>query len=198
VGLTDYAKDTFIAQHLSELTECRAPSLKDEFPERWAWLTDFILNSILRLNLKPEGSALAFACIRRVGAAIEDYEEGRDLFQRFLVKKDVFAAYFQSLRRFESAVAMTYQTFVICRKALKLQLFEKDDGTDLQRLNQIYNDGRHFDPLTLPEGHLHPIWLTNEGLATKKATLSFNELCELIRPLGRMAEKMVSGLLAKA
>lgn len=76
--LSMYALDNFVAQDLSQLTECRPAPIAPEFPDYSSWLSLFALNWILTIPLPKEKAVLAFALIRRAEGAIEDYEGARD------------------------------------------------------------------------------------------------------------------------
>lgn len=79
--LSLYALDKFVAQELSQLTECRAVPIGPDFPDYESWLTTFVLNWMFRVPIPKDKAALAFTLIRRAEAAIADYEDARaDLF----------------------------------------------------------------------------------------------------------------------
>ena len=69
--LSLYALDNFVAQDLSELTECRLVSVAGDFPDHASWLSTFVLNWMLRIPLPKEKAALVFALIRRADGAID-------------------------------------------------------------------------------------------------------------------------------
>ncbi|WP_417380624.1 hypothetical protein [Gimesia sp.] len=191
--LSMYALDNFVAQDLSQLTECRASPVAQEFPDCASWLSSFVLNRILRVPLTKEKAALAFALIRRAEGAVVDYEEARDLLMNIVNGNRSISLYFHCLRRFESSVGMLYQSLDFSRKAVGIQLFTQGDGSPYQRLNYIYNTGRHSNPEALPSGQLHAVWIKNDGLHTDGANLSFEELRDLILAIGRTADKLAKG-----
>lgn len=191
--LSMYALDNFVAQDLSQLTECRASPVAQEFPDCASWLSSFVLNRILRVPLTKEKAALAFALIRRAEGAVVDYEEARDLLMNIVNGNRSISLYFHCLRRFESSVGMLYQSLDFSRKAVGIQLFTQGDGSPYQRLNYIYNTGRHSNPEALPSGQLHAVWIKNDGLYTDEANLSFDELRDLILEIGRTADKLAKG-----
>jgi hypothetical protein len=191
--LSMYALDTFVAQDLSQLTECRALPVAPDFPDCSSWLSSFVLNWIFRVPLTTEKAALAFALIRRAEGAVADYEEAREHLAKLAAGNRSISLYFRCLRRFESTVGMLYQSLDFVRKALGVQLFTQGDGSPYERLNLIYNKGRHSNPETLPAGQLHAVWIKNDGLYTEGANLTFDELGELIRDIGRIADKLAKG-----
>jgi hypothetical protein len=190
--LTLYALDNFVAQDLSQLTECRPTPIEPDFPDYKTWLNSFVLTRIFRVPLEQNKAALAFALIRRAEAAISDYEEARTDLASLATEKSI-SAYFRCLRKFESAVTALYQAFDFARKALGMKLFEKGGGSPYDRLNWIYNKTKHGNPEKLPQGHLHAVWLRNEGLFTDEASLAFHELEDMIHQVGRIADKLAKG-----
>lgn len=191
--LSKYALDTFVAQDLSQLTECRPATIAMEFPDYSSWLSSFALNSILGIPLQKDKAALAFALIRRAEGAIEDYEEARSCLITFVSNGRSISLYFRCLRKFESTIAMLYQSLNFIRLALDIDLFPKKDGNPYQRLNIIYNKIKHSEPEKLPSGQLHSIWIRNEGLYADGAILTFDELHDLVREIGRIADKLAKG-----
>ena len=193
--LSMYALDNFVAQDLSQLTECRAAPVASEFPDCASWLSSFVLNWIFRIPLTKEKAALAFALIRRAEGAVADYEEAREHLAKLVAgnRSISISLYFRCLRRFESTVGMLYQSLDFVRKALGIQLFAEGDGSPYERLNLLYNKGRHSNPESLPAGQLHAVWIRNDGLHTDGANLTFDELRDLILDIGRIADKLAKG-----
>ncbi len=191
--LSNYSLNKYVAQELADLKNPCARSVRGEFPNLEAWIPTFVLKSIFQLNL-PEGrAALAFSLIRRAQAAIEDYDEACTALSNAAARKSTIPKYFYALRKLESTVAMIYQAYDFGRKALSIKLFEPEDGTPYQRVNLIYNRTRHSDVTTLPPGHLHPVWVKDDGLYTAGGSLGFEELENLLRELGRVAERTSNG-----
>lgn len=87
------------------------------------------------------------------------------------------------------------QSLDLARKALEYQLFTQGDGSPYERLNRIYNKGRHSNPEVLPAGQLHAVWIKNDGLYTDGNNLTFDELRVLILDIGRIADKLAKGEL---
>lgn len=196
--LSSYALDTFVSQELSKLTECRATPIAEDFPYYDSWLTTFAATSISKYKIPGDKAALMFVLIRRAEAAIFDYEEARTHLLALMEGKNRISLYFRALRKFESAISMTYQAFDFGRKAASINLFTTGDGSPHERLNLLYNKSKHADPESLPSGHLHIIWITNNGLAADSVELSFNELRNLISEVAGLADKIVKGNVEKS
>ena len=191
--LSLYALDNFVAQDLSELTECRMVSVAHDFPEHASWLSTFVLNWMLRIPLPKEKAALVFALIRRADGAIDDYEAALAHLAELVNGGRNISLYFRCLRRFESTVAMVYQALDVGRKAIERKLFTESEGSPYERLNRIYNRSRHAKPETLPSGQLHAVWIKNDGLYTDGANLTFDELRDLICMICRVADTLAKG-----
>lgn len=197
--LSKYALDKFVAQDLSQLTECRMAPLGQEFPNYAAWLQLFVGNWIfIARELPPDKAALAFALIRRVDGAVEDYEEAREHLTQLVTGNRTIRLYFRCLRRLESAVAMLYQSLDFVRKALGTTLFTKGDGSEYEQLNLIYNKGRHSNPEKLPAGYLHAVSIKNDGLHTDGASLAFDELRDMILDVSQLADMIAHGRIPTA
>ncbi len=49
---------------------------------------------------------------------------------------------------------------------------------------------KHLEASTIKEGHLHAVWLTNEGLKTSSVTLAWEELRQLIAGISLVADTL--------
>jgi hypothetical protein len=77
-------------------------------------------------------------------------------------------------------------------------LFEKGDGSDSERLYTLYIDSKHADTMIdggkIPTEATATIWITNVGLESNRAALSFDELREQLLGMGRLADRLLSTL----
>jgi hypothetical protein len=194
MSLTHDALDTFVSQDLSKLTSCAPQSLESEFPERGDWLNQFVLRRFFQNHVAEEHAALVFIFLRRAEAAIDEWELACQAAREGVQQPSV---YFKTLRHVESCLAALWQGFDFGMSALGTELFTKGDGSPYERLNWLYNKGRHFDAHTLPAGDLHALCLTNDGLHSREHAVTFEEMREALRVLGRMADK-ITGNTPKA
>ncbi len=191
--LTNYALDKYVGQGFSSLKMPNTKSVRGEFPNLDSWIPIFIRQSIFHRNLSDDRKAFAFALIRRAQAAIEDYDEACVTLTYIIRGENIISKYFHALRKIESSVAQLYQAFDFARKALSQDIFEKNDGTVIQRLNSIYNDSRHPDVTKLPPGHLQPVWIHDDGFCTINARLGFDEFESLLRLIGKNVDRISNG-----
>jgi hypothetical protein len=190
--LSNYARDQYVSQELSQLTECRAEPVGGLFPASTHWLGNFVLNTLLRVSMPEPRRAVFFALLRRADAAFADYDDAVQALEAFVRSVDGVSSYFRSLRRFEGVVAMVCQFADLVRKDTGVKAFEKGDGSVCDRLRTIYNNGRHCSLGPLPEGHLHVVWITNDGLHTSDCAVTFTELRDVLCDLGQVADRVSS------
>ena len=193
--LSNYALDNFVAQYMSGFTAPVLRSVADKYPNHNTWLTTFVLNSILTTPLSQLGTSLAFAILRRATAALEEYDEACQALAHPASSR--ILTYFKAQRKIEYSIASLYQAFDVARKALRILLFEPNDGSPKERLCTIYNRSRHADPQKRPPGHLHAIWLQNDGIhswgdeeSSSDVSLSFTEFEELLEEVASLADKI--------
>ncbi|MEG4110588.1 MULTISPECIES: hypothetical protein [unclassified Microcoleus] len=185
---TAYGLDNFFAQEISALSECNAPDLGDHSAEVGDLIHNFILNSIFTSPIKTEEKPYIFGIIRRVQMALVEYQNGRTLLLLYLNEsKKNTSLYFQALSHFEIAVTQLYQAYDFWRQLGKKResketnLFKTRDGSPLQKLNRLYNVSKHLEPSTIPEGNLHHVWISNNGICASEVTMSFTELADLVQ-----------------
>jgi hypothetical protein len=190
VPLTLQGLDAFVSQGLSGLTRLTARTLAEDFPDRLDWINEFVLHRIFHNHVRDQSAALAFVLLRRAEAAIDEWELACASSKGDLRSASV---YFKVLRHFETCIANLWQGLDFGRRALGRKLFESGDGSAYDRLNQVYNCSRHFDPMQLPQGDLHAVWLTNDSVVIDKCQVSFEEIRDAISVLAHIASKIARG-----
>jgi hypothetical protein len=131
MGITDYALDKFVGQQISSFA-WTPQSVNSEFPNRGAWLDEFVLHRIFHTHVPDDRAALAFIMLRRALAAIEEWEamcvEASGSMRRPSV-------YFSALQHCENCLAATWQALEFGRRVLGQKLFENGDSAVYERLN---------------------------------------------------------------
>lgn len=189
--LSNYSLDKFVSQEITKLTECNAVDLTQKFDQAEYWIENFVLNSIFRVQVKQEYKPFIFAILRRAQMALVEHENGRKALQDYINgPKDRISVYFRGLYHFEIAINLVYQAHELFMKISKVRLFEKNDNTPVERLNRIYNVSKHLEPSTIPDTHLHSVWIKNEGLCISTTMLTFEELAELVMDVCGLADKL--------
>ncbi len=192
--LSNYSLDHFVAPGLSKLTFNNVPVLLMEQQEYW--VRNFILNTMFGGRIDLHWRPHLYNFLRKVEAAFYEYAHARStLDEYFLIGKDAISKYLLAVQHFESCLALTYQAYMLIKNILKKdKFFKTDDDSTLDRLNKLYNQSKHIED-KLSNGQdlnniLLPIWITNIGIESPKAVLSFNELVELLTELGETAQHL--------
>jgi hypothetical protein len=192
---SDYAIDEFISPNLSQLTECNAPDLAGRFPNAENWFASFILNSIFGNPIGEDRRKFCYLFLRKAEAAFINYHLARAALQEFTLSVKggdrKLLSYFRALHFFEATLAV-WQAFELYRRISKEKHYEKGDGSDYEKLNNLYNVSRHTNPIILRQKQWHAIWITNDGLATQDFLLPFSALEKLMIEVGDLATLIAS------
>jgi len=188
---SNYFLDNFVAHELSLLTECGAPELS----RKVNWIGAFILTSAFVATLAPKKRTYVFNFLRRAEGAFSTYSEARNALIEYLqTPRNVVSPYFRALLNFEVCIAQCYQGYELLATASGRKLFKPNDKSGAERLCKLYVDSKHMDKMIdggkLPTKATAAIWITNEGLESKRATVSFEELCRILSNIGDLADQL--------
>jgi len=188
--LSNYARDTFVAPHLSGLTTAGAPDLRNQAK---GWINNFIITTIVKLGKKYRHRQSILHVLRTIEGAFQEYQQGREFLERYVDNRAEISSYFHALRHFETAALLAYRAYDTIRTVISEKLFTPNDGSALQRLNRLQNISKHahedLNEANFLEGLTIPIWLTNTGLECHDQTvLLFSEFAELMKDLAKVAE----------
>lgn len=191
--LSDYSLDNFVAHKLSELTECGAP----EIPTYANYLSSFILNQLTgaKGSPSPKRHLFIFNFLRRTEGALVSYRVARSAFLEYLqTPRDVLSPYFSALQNFEICIAQCYQGFELVKADSGNPFFVRDDGSEGDRINKLYNASKHADE-RLSQGHLpakatSTVWITNSGLECGQSAFAFQEVTQTLIAMSKLAERV--------
>lgn len=188
---SNYLLDNFVAHNLSLLTECGAR----ELPEKANWLNAFILTNVFKVSLPAKTRAYLFNFLRRAEGALSAYREARVALIEYLeTPRNVLSPYFRALLNFEVCISQCYQGYELLATASGEKLFERNDGSEAERLHILYVDSKHMDRMIdggkIPDEATAAVWITNHGLESSRGSLSFDELIEMLLNMGRLADRL--------
>lgn len=195
-----YALDQFFAPKLSDLGVPHVPALSIDAEVSRSWISAFVLTCALRVQIDDPYRQLMFSYLRRVDAAVVNYCQAQTDLAAYLSAKNVgITHYSRCLYAFENCIAMSYQAFLLLRQLVpdKPSLFERGDGSVLQRMDRVYNASKHADEFIAnggrypPNGTL-PVWLVTTGIESVDCVLTFAELAEEIEALARIAKQLAT------
>ena len=186
--LSAYAKDNFIAPDMSSFTTAKIKDMAKTSAEREHWLYNYILNSLLRVEIDERLRQTLFNFLRRTQFAFREYALAREQTAAYLKRASNAApSYFIAIGRWETVLSHTWQAYELLVGTEKRALFEPNDGSALQRLNLLYNRSKHVKT-AINAGQLAPgstlaVWLANEGLRAVDGQLTFDEIARILEEL---------------
>lgn len=191
--LSNYAKDKFVAPRLSKLTQCHVPDMSQHDSQCMDWITNYVLNTSLRVNVPQPQRAFHFMFLRRSETAFYEYDNARNCLDEYVKHKRLYR-FIRAVHHFESFLSQAWQGYEILRRLLDRRVFEKGDGSPHERLHILHCKSKHSDSAIergeVPGDTTMPIWLTNDGIECAEATLSYEEMSEVLVELASCAAQL--------
>lgn len=188
----------YVAPSIAEFSEASIPELELEGEKVEHCMANYFLNSVFRGEYAGPLRQFAFNIIYRAQACFESYHDASIQTRDFLVKSSPRSpktlTYYRALRAWENCF-LNLQTFVdLINRAVKMQVFQQDDGSPEQRAYAIANSIKHWGHSIARGEHNDddtvPVWLTNDGFVTRSSKLSYDELAGLLREAAKVVEDL--------
>lgn len=192
--ISNYAKDRFIAPFMSTFTEADMPDMSNHCDQSSDWLSNFILNSILRVNVSSPYRQYIFNYLRRAEAAFRQHDLARKATLDFLQSNRQSASlYMMAIFHWEVFLSQSWHAYSLIMKMLSIKkIFESGDQSLEDRLNRLYNQSKHAETTiengNIPEDATIPMWLTNNGLSSNNTHLSYEDTAEILREISKFAQ----------
>jgi hypothetical protein len=188
---SDYFLNNFVAHKLTFLTKCGAPELTTNAN----WIGAFVLTRAFTAPLPQKKRAYAFNFVRRTEGAFSAYREARTALIEYLqTPRNGVSPYFRALLNFEVCIAQCCQGYELLATASGKKFPQKNDKSEAGRLCALYIDSKHMDQMIdggkLPTEATAAIWITNIGLESKRAAVTFDELFEALHHMGELADEL--------
>ena len=189
--------DNYVAPDMSKFTVASIPDMSEVDKEQAYWLANFFLNNIAGpvQYVSPNYQQL-FNFLRRSHAAFTEYAIARETSLGYLTdhRPDRHVLrYVEAVNHWEAFLAYAWQAFSFVGRGEKVW-FEPQDGSVLQRLNALYNRSKHAEKAIERGDYVGQsplcVWLTNAGLTSTDATLTFPEIAEILVQMARMASSI--------
>ena len=188
MGFTRHATDLFISEKIGQVTKCGATPVGQEFPDSGDWVSTFGLCVIFQDHLPAQNRPYALQFVRRVEMAFAEYSRAcENLADLLSGGPGRWSPYFRALYHFEAAISQLYLAYDGARKKLESNHFTGGDGSELDRLNKVWNASKH--QIASAE---QTLWITNDSVCADDASISFVELEELLRSYGRIATGIIN------
>jgi len=198
---SNYVIDKFIAPNASSFTQADIPDMSSYDEQSTHWTSNFFLNSVLRATWKPPYNAYMYNYLRRTEAAFIEHDLARTETLAFIeFGRQSSRRYTAALFHWESFLGQSWHAYKTLQKCFEVQLFEQGDGSVEERLNKLYNQMKHVESrienAQILDGATVPVWLSNEGLVSIDATLTFTETGEVLSDIAKWANILQDPLSA--
>ncbi|MDQ2875385.1 MAG: hypothetical protein M3Y33_11580 [Actinomycetota bacterium] len=198
--ITNEFKDRHVAPNMSRFTAATIPDMSAVSAGQDHWLGNFMLSTgTLRFVLDDAARRTWFSFLRRTMMAFREYAAARDSTVAYLTdpNPNAVSGYFIAIGHWEIFLGQAYHAWLLLgRKPLAdgHKFYAKGDGSQIERLNRLYNRSKHTETAINagqfpPDGTL-PVWLENDGLYCTDGALTFGEMAEVLRELAVWADAM--------
>lgn len=203
VRFSKHLLDRLVGPEASSLGSLEIPDMSSHHPESDHWVANHFLNTALGGGFRPPVNAYVQTLLRRVQAAYAEHDAARSATLAFLASGSQSpGGYSIALTHWEYFLAQSWQAYSVLRLLLShlsddddVKLFEKGDPTVESRLNQLNNAMKHAESRIragqILDGAITPVWLTNGGLRSTDAMLSYEETGEVLTDLAAWADVFV-------
>lgn len=200
-GFTSYTRDKFIAPDVSTFQSAEIPDMSTYDAASSHWVTDHFLNSVFRGRLKPSAQAYVYNFLRRAEGAFGEHALARQATEAFLRSRGQSPSrYASSLLHWEFFLGQAWQSYALLKKLIELGghpfvIFDRGDGSIEERLNELYNSMKHVEKRIaagqILDGATVPVWLTNDGIQSTDALLTYAETAEILKDIAKWANILV-------
>jgi hypothetical protein len=187
---TDLLKK-YIAPKIDELPDVTLPDLRSEFEDAEAWMQQYFLSSVFEREFVGKNRLYAESIIARIQMTFAGYQEGRtkthEYAQKWIDGNPGIGRYLAAIREWESVFINLQVIYDLLGKFMGVT-YSAGDREERARL--IANRIKHVSG-DIEDGKLLgpgvPMWLTRDGFATIKVSMTFDELGQQVRMLALIA-----------
>lgn len=192
--------DELIAPGASKFNQAEIPDMQDRHKEQRFWVSNFFLNSVGGGRYKSPLSAYATAYLRRAESAFVMHKLARDATLSLLALPQMTPSHYaRALLHWEGFLTQAAQGHNVLIRTIRhlasdeaFKAYQPGDGSIEQRLHAVYNALKHAEKRInnnqiLPDS-VSPVWMTNEGLRSTDANLTWHETRELLDEMARWAD----------
>ena len=191
MGLTRGGIELLFGSKVSEVTECGAENLQLADP-----IGQYMMRALFHDHPSSSVREFTLQLLLRSEMANMEYSEGRNSLSEYLtdpIAKTLL--YFHAVHHFTASIGQIWQFLDLNRSKYRhrmgkrIDIYKPNDESIFERLNIIYNESRH---VAVDYESIHqPIWITNTGIASESAELSFHELRETLEKLSNSCLKLL-------
>jgi hypothetical protein len=193
VRLTSHVTDTYVATEISKFDKAEIPDMSKTQRESLHWISNYVLNSVLRGALPSPQREYRFNFLSRAMVAYTEHFLARHATLAFLKSEEQsFGKYFIAIHHWGQFLAASWNALDTLRRAAIVdRLYEPGDGSIAEQLHSLYIQTKRTES-QIETGQIPPqgslvIWLCNSGLRSIDCELTFAETGELLAKIGDWA-----------
>jgi hypothetical protein len=178
------------------------PNLSDEFKEADHWVANHFLNAVLGGGFAVPYKQYALNFLFRTRAAFRAYHYARDATLDYLKTSPTgqprTRLYLDAIGHRET-VLLNLAVCIRIVNTMDRRIFDPGDGSSEERAYTLSNDVKHWaEGNRFEQGDTLPMWLTDDGLVSRRTSLSYEELGDLVRDAARLADELQSPATGEA
>lgn len=190
------------APHLTELTECNAPSMEEYRSMTHGLIHQFVLLSSFSARYPDPLHQYALVFLRKTEAAFQEYFNSKNSLSKYVQTQILYndnpnekiSQYFEILHHFEVLISQIYQAYMVLEKFLCLEkeerFWRKGDNSILEKINVLYNHAKHAEDKIKNKIEVfgYHIWITNSGISCEEGSISYVEISNALIDLSDNAK----------
>jgi hypothetical protein len=174
--------------------------MQDSQENRQYWVTHLFLNSAVESRYKAPLGAYGTAFLRRAEGAFVMHSLARQATITLLALPQITPSHYaRALLHWEGFLTQAAQAQLVLVRTIRslsgdetYKVYGQNDGSVEQRLHAGYNALKHVEKRInnnqiLPDS-VSPVWMTNDGLRSTDAQLTWTETGDVLNDLARWAD----------
>jgi hypothetical protein len=191
--LSNYARDKFIAPFMSAFSSADIRDMSSYCDQSTHWVSNFVLNTMYRINIASPSRQYLFNYLRRAEAAFRQHDLARKATSEFLAgSRQSPSQYMMAIFHWEVFLSQAWHAYNVLRYFCSMdKLFEPGQGSVKERLHRLYTQSKHTESLikdgNFPKEATIAVWPTNDGLSSNDTQLSYQETADILKELSKWA-----------
>lgn len=211
ITFSSSALENLIAPGITQFTLASIPDITKEFDQYPYWLSSHFLNKLNVLlgapDFKSPVKQIVMNIVRCGFFTFQEYDHARETTSKYLhdlnPSNPSVNGYHQITHHWKCLMNEYLTCTDLCnefnsRLGASIRVFEENDGSKECRFYEIGNTTKHFRGKMrrnkIKDQHTIPFWLTNTGIESIDASISYAEIGEIVRDIGTLTEEVVAPL----
>lgn len=185
--------DAYFAPGISAFNSANIPDLGGACPESDHWLGNLFLNSIIGPRYADNWRQAAISFIFRTQTALRAYERARTktlaCIKDFKPGRPATNLYFDALAEWETVLLNIQIVIDLYSKFIDPGAAESPDAQRIRlSVNRIKHYAEDLQQGVNPADLTVPMWLESDGIKTSAAIVTYQEIAENLREMGKAAD----------